>query len=70
MKTVPTPKLSPPQIASWNVRRSRFPFGVGEVIGAVEAHHKTAAQAIAEAQFGKHVVVERAFRNVDTGVTP
>lgn len=62
MRTVPKPELSPPEPFTWNVRKDRFPFGVGDVIGTVQAHFKPTALSLAQQEFGKHVVVERVLR--------
>lgn len=66
MRTVPEPQLSQPEVFTWNVRRDRFPFGIGDVIGTVEAHFRPTALSLAQQQFGKHVVVDRVFKNVET----
>jgi hypothetical protein len=66
MTTVPTPQLSQPVLATWTVRRNRFPFGIGEVLGTVQAYDRETALVFAWAQFGAAVVVERSLRIADT----
>lgn len=59
-QTLPTPAALVTATKVWNVRASRFPLGIGDVVGQVGGVDRHDAQRKAEDLYGRHVVVDPA----------